>query len=84
MQNDVFAGSRIALNNKQSTEILFGGIIDLEQDSKIFSVEASQRFGETWKGELEGRFFTDIDQDEFVLSNFENDSFLRLSIFKFF
>ena len=84
LQNDAFFATRIALNNKQSTELLFGSIFDLEKESKIISVEASQRIGESWKAEVEGRFFTDIDKEELILSNFEDDSFLRVSVFKFF
>ena len=84
LQNDVFFGSRIALNDTQDTSILIGGIADLESSSKIFSIEASRRLGSSWKAELEARIFSSIDQNEFILSNFSEDSFLRLTISKFF
>lgn len=84
LQNDMFFGSRIAFNDVQSTQILLGGIKDLDNDTKIFSIEGSRRFGESLKVEIEGRFMNTIDQDEFLLSNFQNDSFLRLSLFKYF
>ncbi len=84
LQNDVFFGSRIAFNDVQSTEILIGGIADLEKSSKIFSLEASRRLGESWKLEVEGRFFSNIDNREFILSNFQEDSFFRLSVLKYF
>ncbi|GGD04075.1 hypothetical protein [Hyunsoonleella pacifica] len=84
LQNDVFFGSRIAFNDVQSTEILIGGIADLEKSSKIFSLEASRRLGESWKLEIEGRLFSNIDNKEFILSNFHEDSFLRVSILKYF
>jgi hypothetical protein len=83
-QNDLFFGSRIAFNDVQSTEILIGGITDLEKNSKIFSLEASRRLGESWKLEVEGRFLSNIDNKEFILSNFQEDSFFRLSILKYF
>ncbi|MDY8134363.1 hypothetical protein [Aquimarina sp. 2201CG5-10] len=84
LQNDVFLGSRIAFNDTQDTSILIGGISDLESSSKIFSLEASRRFGSSWTAEIEARIFSDIDQSELILSNFRQDSFLRISISKYF
>ncbi|GMN06467.1 hypothetical protein MTsPCn5_18560 [Croceitalea sp. MTPC5] len=84
LQNDVFFGSRIAFNDIQDTSILLGGIKDLEQSSTIFSVEASRRFGSSWTAEIEARVFSDIENSELILSNFQDDSFLRLRISRFF
>ncbi|VAW15671.1 FIG01201466: hypothetical protein, partial [hydrothermal vent metagenome] len=83
LQNDVFFGSRIAFNDVQSTEILLGGITDLNNNSKIFSIEASRRLGESLKLEIEGRLFSNINAKEIILSNFKNDSFFRISLFKY-
>tara|TARA_R110001583_G_scaffold160872_1_gene312741 strand:- start:9072 stop:10295 length:1224 start_codon:yes stop_codon:yes gene_type:complete len=84
LQNDVFFGTRIALNDVQSTELLIGGISDVNTSSKIFSLEASRRIGNSLKLELEGRLFSKIAENELILSNFENDSFFRISILKYF
>ncbi len=84
LQNDVFFGSRIAFNDIQDTSILLGGIKDLKQSSTIFSVEASRRFGSSWTAEIEARVFSDIETSELILSNFQDDSFLRLRISRFF
>ncbi len=84
LQNDVFFGSRIAFNDTQDTSILIGGIADLESSSTIFSLEASRRFGSSWTAEIEARIFNDIDRNEFILSNFREDSFFRISISKYF
>lgn len=83
LQNDVFFGSRIAFNDTQDTSILFGGMMDLESSSKIFSIEASRRIGSSWTAEVEARIFSNIDSQEFILSNFKDDSFFRLSISKY-
>jgi len=83
LQNDIFVGSRLALNDVQSTEILFGGIFDLEHSSRLFSVEGSRRFGQSWKAEIEVRLFDEIDQTEFLYFVRE-DSFLQLSLAKYF
>jgi len=84
LQNDLFFGSRIAFNDTQDTSILIGGMIDLESSSKIFSIEASRRVGNSWKAELEARVFSDIDANELLLANFKNDSFLRFTMIKYF
>lgn len=84
IQNDVFFGSRIAFNDTQDTSILIGGIADLESSSKVFSIEASRRIGSSWKAEIEARIFNSINSNELILSNFQEDSFLRFSISKFF
>ncbi len=84
LQNDIFFGSRIAFNDTQDTSILIGGITDLESSSTIFSLEASRRFGSSWTAEVEARIFNDIDQNELIFSNFREDSFLRISISKYF
>ncbi|WP_091406145.1 hypothetical protein [Aquimarina amphilecti] len=84
LQNDVFFGSRIAFNDTQDTSILIGGIVDLESSSRIFSLEASRRFGNTWTAAIEARIFNNIDTNEFILSNFREDSFFKVSIAKYF
>jgi hypothetical protein len=84
MQNDLFIGSRIAFNDTKDTSILIGGIMDLEQSSKIFSIEASRRIGNSWKAEIEARIFSSISDEEILLSNFKEDSFVKLSVSKFF
>ena len=83
MQNDLFFGARFAFNNMQDTQILAGTIIDLEHSTKLFSVEASQRIKESWTVELEGRFFSDVSNDEFIYF-LRQDSFIRLGINKYF
>ncbi len=84
LQNDVFIGSRIAFNDTKDTSILIGGLADLRNRSKIFSMEASRRIGNSWKAELEARFFKTIDTNELILSNFREDSFLKVSLSKYF
>ncbi len=84
LQNDLFIGSRIAFNDTHDTSILLGGITDLKSGSTIFSLEASRRFGDSWKLELEARIFGDIDKEELILSNFREDSFIKISASKYF
>jgi hypothetical protein len=81
--NDIFAGLRLAFNDKQSTDFLGGGIFDLKNGSKSFFVESSRRIGDSWKLTLEGRFFVSVGSEEFT-SFIKDDSFLQLTIAKFY
>ncbi|MEM9920178.1 MAG: hypothetical protein AAF990_18925, partial [Bacteroidota bacterium] len=83
LDNDLFVGSRLAFNDVQSTEFLIGGIFDLNRSSKLFSVEASRRFGESWKLEIETRLFSNIDQEEFLYF-LRDDGFIQARLSKFF
>ncbi|TQV89727.1 hypothetical protein [Aliikangiella coralliicola] len=63
-QNDVFFGSRLALNDVDSTEVLAGLSYDLDFKSTSFLVEASRRFGDSLKVSLDVRLFeSDEPQD---------------------
>lgn len=84
LQNDIFFGTRIAFNDAQDTSILIGGIKDINNSSQIFSLEASRRLKNNFKIELEGRLFSNIANDELILSNFKNDSFISVNLFKYF
>ena len=83
MQNDVFGGSRIAFNDIQDSQILVGGVIDLEYSTRMWSIEGSRRIKNTWRVELEARFFQKVSNQEFVYV-IRNDSFAQISLFKFF
>ncbi|MEO1262961.1 MAG: hypothetical protein AAFZ15_29400 [Bacteroidota bacterium] len=83
LDNDLFVGSRLAFNDVQSTEFLIGGIFDMDKSSKLFSVEASRRFGNSWKLEIETRLFSNISEKEFLYF-MRDDSFMQVRLAKFF
>lgn len=83
LANDLFTGFRLAFNDAQSTEILAGGIFDLEKSTKLYSVEASRRVGTSWKVELEARVFNDVSQEEFLYF-FREDSFGKFALYRYF
>ncbi len=56
-QNDLFFGNRLALNDIQSTEVLFGFSYDLDFKSTSALIEANRRFGDSVKVSLDVRFF---------------------------
>lgn len=83
LDNDLFTGVRLAFNDVQSTDFLIGGIFDLDKSTRLWSVEGSRRFGDSWKAEIEMRLFDNVDQREF-LSFVRQDSFMQFSINKYF
>ena len=83
LQNDLFAGTRLAFNNAQDSQVLAGFIYDLEHSTCLFSIEASQRIKESWKVEVEGRFFENVSSAEFLYF-LRKDSFLKVAINKYF
>jgi len=81
--NDLFAGARFAFNDVQSSEVLAGAVVDVDNQSKTFRIEASRRIGDSWKliGELQ--VFSDIDDND-PLKAFEQDDFLLVEMAKYF
>jgi len=82
-QNDLFFGARLALNDEDSSEVLAGAFVDLDNATKSFRVEASRRLGKGFKINLEGQVFTDVDKSDPLLT-FEKDDYIQLELQKFF
>jgi len=83
IQNDLFFGSRLALNDEPGTEILAGIGYDLNYQTKTLIMEASRRFGDNWKASLDARFFF-VDDPADPLFTIGNDSHLQLTIERYF
>ncbi|NOX42420.1 MAG: hypothetical protein GXP19_01615 [Gammaproteobacteria bacterium] len=67
-QNDILIALRFALNDIQSTDALIGTIIDLDNDTVLYTAEASRRLGESWKLNLEIRAFQSVPiKDDHIL-----------------
>ncbi len=82
-QNDLFLGARLALNDEDSSELLAGAFIDLDNSSKSLRLEASRRIGNGLKLNVEGQVFTDVDLND-PLNAFAKDDFIQLELQKFF
>ena len=83
-QNDIFYGSRVAFNDIQDTSILGGGIYDLDTQSHIISLEATRRLSNGLVCSIEGRIFSGVSDEELFLLFFKKDSYLSITISKFF
>lgn len=83
LDNDLFFGARLALNDIQDTEVLLGATIDRKDQSSLVFIELERRLGENWKIELESRLFFNIDSQN-LLQSVERDSFVTLRASHFF
>lgn len=77
-QNDLFLGSRLALNDVNSGELLAGFSYDLDFQSTSFLVEASRRFGDSVKVSLDVRLFN-VDEIEDPVFQFRKDDHIQLT-----
>jgi hypothetical protein len=73
--DDIFVGTRLALNDIQDTAVLAGAIVDLNDASIAVLVEAERRIGNHFTLEVELRWFTNVDPAN-ALAVFEQDGFL--------
>jgi hypothetical protein len=63
--------------------VLAGFVVDTDNQSRTFRVEASRRIGESWKLELELQTFANIDDDD-PLAAFANDDYLLAEMAYYF
>jgi hypothetical protein len=83
-QKDWMTGLRWVFNDTQSTEILIGHIIDLDDQSQIWSLEASRRIGDNWKAELTGRWVTNVDEQNYYVKTYQQDDLINLKVSYYF
>jgi len=81
--NDLMTGFRYSANDAEDTSVLAGIVTDLEDTSMSGVLEATRRFGDYWVGEIEGRFFLNVDSGN-LLYGFKNDSHVMLRLTRYF
>ncbi len=81
--NDLFVGARLGLNDIEDTAVLAGAVVDLENQTTSFRLEAERRFGDNQKIELESQWFAHVDGDD-AAAAFKDDSYLLLRFTQFF
>ncbi len=81
--NDLFFGSRIALNDYSDSSILLGTSFDWETNAVFTVLEAKRRLGDELSLTIEGRFFLGAGDDP-VLGILRNDSFVSIGLDYFF
>ncbi len=83
LQNDVFLGARLALNDAPDTQLLAGVIQDLQHNTRLFFVEASRRVGDSLKLTVELRSFHSVARRD-PLSDLRDDDHLQVELAYFF
>jgi len=78
-QNDLFVGNRLAFNDIDSSEILFGFSYDLDFKSTSVLVEGSRRFGDSVKISVDARMFSS-DKIADPLYLFRRDDHVQLTV----
>ena len=82
-EDDTLLGVRWVLNDEQSTEALFGVIMDSSGEGMALNLEATRRFGAHWKLNLEARGYMDTDSGD-PLHGFRNDDYGQVELFYYF
>ncbi len=81
--SDIMFGVRMSLNNAASTEALLGMVLDVNNQSTFVSLEGSHRLTDRFSVELDGRFFTNVDNRD-PLRFYEDDSYWQLQLSYYF
>lgn len=79
--NDIFLGTRLALNDEDATAFLAGVIVDQKNGETLALIEAERRLNERWFAEVEARFFLNPDRG---ISAVQDDSHILLRISRYF
>jgi len=82
-EDDLMLGMRLTVNDMDSTELLVGLIQDLDHPSQLLRIEASRRFGDHWKMEVEGSVFAQQRERDFLYAQ-RDDDFLQITLFYYF
>jgi hypothetical protein len=81
--NDVFVGTRLALNDIQDTAVLAGFSYDTDTGETFVNIEAERRFGDGWFAELRVRAFSGAEQGDTTYW-LQQDDYVQLSISRYF
>jgi hypothetical protein len=77
--DDLFFGTRLALNDTQDTSILVGAVIDHQLGSTSLRLEAERRLGSKFVLEMIGQAFVDVAEND-PLQSVAEDGYLTLRL----
>ena len=81
--NDVFVGTRVALNDTQDTAVLAGVAYDVATGETFLNIEAERRFGDDIAFELRVRAFSGAGRQDLTYSLVQDD-YVQIQIAKYF
>ncbi len=82
LDDDIFLGMRLSLNDVQSSTLLAGVVIDRDTRARQFSLEGERRLSDHWSLELESRWFD--GGGDVVAAALRNDSHVTLRLSRYF
>lgn len=77
--NDLFVGTRLALNDSDDTSVLAGVAVDLDTQELFLNIEAERRFGDNLSAEFQLRTFMNAAPGD-ALFAIEQDDYLQLRL----
>ncbi len=80
---DLALGFRLAFNDAAGSELLVFAGVDLDTRARFTSVEGGRRIGQSWRINVEGRFFSNTDPAG-PLWLLRDDDYLQLELLKYF
>jgi hypothetical protein len=83
LDDDLFLGARLSLNDVQGSELLAGVIVDRDSRASQLSVEAERRLTNHWSLELESRWFISSGGND-VAAAFRDDTYITLRMLRYF
>jgi len=83
MNNDLFFGIHLNLNDKQSTNLMLASTVDLKYGTTILHSQAERRFGDLWKLHFVYTQILNSDNEDFY-HLIRKDSFMEIGLFHFF
>ena len=81
--NDIFVGTRLALNDTQDTAVLAGVAYDVDTGETFLNIEAERRLGENYVIELRARSFSGADPIDPTYT-VARDDYLQLQLSRYF
>ncbi|MDE0415621.1 MAG: hypothetical protein OXI95_01625 [bacterium] len=78
-QNDVFLGSRLAFNDVEGTDLIFGVLADLDTGSRSFNVQMNRRLDDDISLNIEGSLFDNVGEDDPIYAS-RRDSFIAVNL----
>ncbi len=80
---DIFAGTRITMNDNKDTAFLGGAFYDHDNGTTAYRVEIERRLGDRYKLLIEGQKFSDTARND-LSYNFRQDSYLQIELRRYF
>ena len=77
--NELFVGTRLALNDSDDTSVLAGVAVDLDTQELFLNIEAERRFGDNLSAELQLRTFMNAEPGD-TLFAIERDDYLQFRL----